>query len=293
MLPKNAHEPLKKGEKYTPFVADSKRHKQISAYSVILGFFAVILFTGASAFLGVKIAQVPEASMTVALLAMALSRIIGRQNAILENVIIQSIASVATGVGAGAIFVLPAIYILQLEMATFLQMFLACGIGSVLAVILTTLLRNYYVAKQHGVYPYPEATVAAETLAAGDQEEGSGMKLIGVGLIFGAVIDFCNYYLGLWKCVFSTSFLPFFDKLASNAKLVVNYDVSAAVIGMGYIMGLRFALIICISSLSSDISCSCLLLPISTIFFFHLFHRPYWPKVISPQCSPMTFLRSM
>lgn len=248
VLHENAFRKLKPGEKYEPYVPENKGWRQISPYSLIFGFLALIAFTGASVFLGVKIAQVPEAGMSVCLLAMVLTILLKRKGAILENVIVQCIAATATGV-ACLIFVMPATYILGLPNPTFWQMFVPTTIGTILAILFTVLVRNYYVAVTHGLYPFPEATAAAKTLVAAESTTGKEVRLIGLGLLFGGIIDLLNNYFGLWKSTFSTALLPVLEKVASKAKLVFSYETSAAVFGMGYIIGLRYALIICATSL--------------------------------------------
>jgi putative OPT family oligopeptide transporter len=246
-LPENAHRKLKPAEEYVPVIPDSSGFKQLSFYSIVFGFLMLIVFSGASVFLGVKIAQVPEAGMSVALFAMVFSMLIRRTKPLLENVIVQCIASVATGV-ACLIFVFPAVYILGLPEPSLVATLVPCAIGGVFAILFTILVRKYYVSDMHGEYPYPEATAAASTLSAGQSAGGGEVKLIGLGLLFGGVIDMANNFFGAWKGVFSTQFLPLLDKVAEKTKLVFAYDTSAAVFGMGYIIGLRYGSIICATS---------------------------------------------
>ncbi|MFA6296805.1 MAG: OPT/YSL family transporter [Patescibacteria group bacterium] len=249
-LPDNWKRKLNNGEKYVPVVSNNSSWRQSSSYAVILGFFMVVIFTGASAFLGVKIAQVPEASMTVALVAVALAKILKRNNSLLENVIIQSMASVSTGVAAGALFVLPAIYILELEisnvMMMFLQMFLAVGLGAFIGLLLMILLKRYYVVEQHGEYEFPEATATTEILVSG-VSSGAESRAIWISLLVGYLVDFGNNYFGFWKSIFQTSYMPVLKGVAEKGKLLFNYDTSLAILGMGYLVGIRFALYMCVA----------------------------------------------
>lgn len=258
-LSENACRPLKPGERYVPVVPDSTGWKQVSPYSLVFGFLALVIFSGASVFLGVKIAQVPEAAISVCLLAMLFVKLVGRGKSLLENVIVQCIASASTGV-ACVIFVFPAVYILHLPDPGFWPTVAACVLGATFALLFTVLVRKYYVSDLHGAYPFPEATAGAQMLLAGetgpeekdDPEEGrklrKGVRLVVLGVSFGFLIDMANNYLGAWRGSFSTHLLPFFDKVAQKAKLLLTYETSAAVFGMGYIIGWRYSVIICITS---------------------------------------------
>lgn len=250
-LPENAYRELKPGEKYIPLVPADQMIKQMTFRSVFLGIIMTILFSGAAAFLGLKIAQVFEAAIPIAILAIGFGMIPRRKSTILENVIIQSIGGTSGHIVAGAIFTLPALYILGLDKLTnFLQIFVVLTLGGVLGLMFLIPLRRFFVSDMHGKYPFPEATAITEVLVAGEKG-GSQAKVLAVAGIIGGIYDFLAMSLNAWAETFTTSIIPFFSTLTEKARMVFSINTGAAVMGLGYIVGLRYATIIACGSLLS------------------------------------------
>ena len=245
-LPENAYTELNPGEEYTPVMPPHVRVPEVSFYSVLTGLIMAIIFSAAAAYLGLKIGQVFEAAIPIAIIAVGLSAATKRKNALGENVIIQSIGSTSGAVVAGAIFTIPALYILNLN-AEFYKIFLASLFGGVLGILFLIPFRKYFVKDMHGKYPFPEATATTEILVAGEKG-GNQAKVLIVSGIIGGLYDFIVASVGLWNEVFSTRVFPLGEKLADKAKIVFRLDVGAAVMGLGYIIGLRYAAIICAGS---------------------------------------------
>ncbi|MBN2070264.1 MAG: oligopeptide transporter, OPT family [Candidatus Krumholzibacteriota bacterium] len=248
-LPENAYKVLKPGEEYTPYIPAGKIIPEITVRSVLIGLFMAVIFTAAAAFLGLKVGQVFEAAIPIAILAVGLSGIFKRRNTILENVIIQSIGSASGVVVAGMIFTLPALFILDLELK-FYQTFLAALLGGFLGILFLIPLRRYFVREQHGHLPFPEGTAITEVIVTG---EGGGdqAKVLLVAAIIGGIYDFCIGTFGLWSEVISTRVIPALATVADKAKLVVKVNAGAAVVGLGYIIGLRYGTIIAAGSFLS------------------------------------------
>ncbi len=245
-LPENAYTELKPGEEYTPVMPPNKQVPEVSFYSVLTGLIMAIIFSAAAAYLGLKIGQVFEAAIPIAIIAVGLSASTKRKNALGENVIIQSIGSTSGAVVAGAIFTIPALYILHLN-AEFYKIFLASLFGGVLGILFLIPFRKYFVKDMHGKYPFPEATATTEILVAGEKGGSQAAVLIASGII-GGLYDFIVASVGLWNEVFSSRVFPFGERIADKAKLVFRMDIGAAVMGLGYIIGLRYAAIICAGS---------------------------------------------
>lgn len=245
-LPDNAYSELKPGEKYIPIMPENKEVPEINFRSVLWGLLMAILFSGAAAYLGLKIGQVFEAAIPIAIIAVGLSTASKRKNALGENVIIQSIGSTSGAVVAGAIFTIPALYILELEVQ-FFQVFMASLLGGVLGILFLIPFRKYFVAEMHGKFPFPEATATTEVLVAGEKGGGQAKVLIMSGLV-GGIYDFVIATFGWWSETFSTRVLPIGEMLADKMKLVFKINVGAAVMGLGYIVGIKFASIIAAGS---------------------------------------------
>ncbi len=245
-LPENAYTELKPGEEYTPVMPPNVNVPEVSLYSVLTGLIMAIIFSAAAAYLGLKIGQVFEAAIPIAIIAVGLSASTKRKNALGENVIIQSIGSTSGAVVAGAIFTIPALYILHLN-AEFYKIFLASLFGGVLGILFLIPFRKYFVKDMHGKYPFPEATATTEILVAGEKGGNQAAVLVVSGII-GGLYDFIVASVGLWNEVFSSRVFPFGEKIADKAKIVFRMDVGAAVMGLGYIIGLRYAAIICAGS---------------------------------------------
>jgi len=241
-LPENAYRPLKDGEEYMPVVPVDAPLPEITSYSLFWGLFYAVLFSAAAAYLGLKIGQVFEAAIPIAILAVGFSYVTKRKNALSENVIIQSIGSASGVIVAGAIFTIPGLYILGLE-ATFIQIFLASLFGGILGVLFLIPFRRYFVKDMHGEFPFPEATATTEVLVAGETG-GEQAKILVSAAIFGGLYDFCVSGFGFWKEVVSTRVFDWGRQLADSVKLELNMNIGAAVTGLGYIIGLKYSLII-------------------------------------------------
>ncbi len=248
-LPANAYQVLESGEKYIPYVPTEKTIPEITTRSVTLGLLMAVLFTAAAAYLGLKIGQVFEAAIPISILAVGFGGLFARRSTILENVIIQSIGSASGVVVAGMIFTLPAIFILDLELKYY-QTFVAAMLGGFLGILFIVPLRRYLVSEQHGHLPFPEGTAITEVLVTGEAGGEQARVLIKAAVIAG-LYDFCIATFGLWREVISTRVLPPLAVVADKAKLVVKVNAGAAVMGLGYIIGLRYATIIAAGSFLS------------------------------------------
>lgn len=250
-LPENAYAKLKPGEVYTPIVPADSTIPEITFRSVFIGIIMAILFSGAAAFLGLKIAQVFEAAIPIAILAVGLGSIFRRKSTILENVIIQSIGAASGLVVAGAIFTLPALFILGLDQHTnIFQLFMAAVLGGVLGVVFLVPLRRYFCSDMHGKLPFPEATATTEVLVAG-AKGGRQAKVLAVAAIIGGAYDFISIAMRGWAEEFSTGMVGIFAPLTEKVKAVLSINTGAAVMGLGYIVGLRYATIIACGSFLS------------------------------------------
>ena len=249
-LPENAYRPLKDGEKYIPYVPASFMGPEITIRSVTWGILLAAIFTASSAYLGLKIGQVFEAAIPIAIIAVGLGGLYARKNTILENVIIQSIGAASGMVVAGAIFTVPALYIIPNLTTSFWQIFIASLFGGFLGVVFIVPLRKYFVADQHGLLPFPEATAINEVLVTGEQGGNQAKTLIFASLV-GGIYDFAIATFEMWSEVISTRVVPLGAVLAEKAKIVVKVNAGAAVMGLGYIIGIRYASIIVAGSFIS------------------------------------------
>lgn len=250
-LPSNAYTELKPGESYVPIVPASMASPEVTTRSAVIGILMAILFSGAAAFLGLKVAQVFEAAIPIAILAVGLGLVFRRKSTILENVIIQSIGAASGLVVAGAIFTLPALYILGLDAQVRLsQLFVVALLGGILGVVFLVPLRRYFVADMHGKLPFPEATATTEVLVAG-AKGGAQAKVLAVAAAIGGIYDFLSIAMRAWVEDFSTAMIPLFAPLTHRAKAVFSINTGAAVLGLGYIVGLRYAMIIACGSFLS------------------------------------------
>lgn len=249
-LPENAYTPLKEGEKYIPYVPAEKIIPEVTKRSVFWGLFMSLLFTASAAYLGLKIGQVFEAAIPIAILAVGLGALYKRKSTISENVIIQSIGAASGVVVAGAIFTLPALYILNLK-PTFFQIFLSSFLGGCLGILFLIPLRRYFCKEQHGLLPFPEATATTEILVTGDAEGSSQAKTLLFSAIIGGIYDFLVTGFNLWKEVISTRMVPIGVTIQEKLRLVAKINTLSAVLGLGYIVGLRYSAIICAGSFVS------------------------------------------
>lgn len=248
-LPENAYTELKPGEEYKPIMSPDKAYPEINLRSVLTGLLMAVIFSAAAAYLGLKIGQVFEAAIPIAIIAVGLSSATKRKNALGENVIIQSIGASSGVIVAGAIFTLPALYILNLE-AQFYQVFLSSLLGGFLGILFLIPFRKYFVSDMHGKYPFPEATATTEVLVSGEKG-GSQARLLLVAGLIGGLYDFIIATFGWWSEVFTTRVIPAGEMIADKFKIVFKMNVGAAVMGLGYIIGLKYAAIICAGSFVS------------------------------------------
>ena len=252
-LPENAFRPLKEGEKYRPLMSPDKEYPEVNLWSVTWGIAMAILFSAASAYLGLKVGQVFEAAIPIAIIAVGVSGAAKRKGALGENIIIQSIGACSGVIVAGAIFTLPALYILQEkypEMTIdFMQMFISSLLGGILGILFLIPFRKYFVSEKHGEYPFPEATASTQVLVSGEKGGNQAKPLLIAGLI-GGLYDFIVGTFGWWNENFTTRVCGWGELLADKAKIVLKINKGAAVLGLGYIIGLKYAAIICAGSLA-------------------------------------------
>ena len=250
-LPENASRPLKPGEKYEPILPGNKSFPEVTPYSVTLGVVMAIIFSAAAAYLGLKVGQVFEAAIPIAIIAVGLSTALRRKNALGENVIIQSIGASSGVIVAGAIFTLPALYILQAKYpeitVSFMQVFMSSLLGGCLGILFLIPFRKYFVQEKHGEYPFPEATATTQVLVSGEQGGSQAKPLLWAAGI-GGLYDFVVSTFGLWTESLSTRMTGWGELIATKLKLVFSINTSAAVLGLGYIIGLKYAAIICAGS---------------------------------------------
>lgn len=252
-LPENAFRPLKPGEKYEPLMSPDKTYPEVNLWSVTWGIVMAVIFSAAAAYLGLKVGQVFEAAIPIAIIAVGVSSATKRKGALGENVIIQSIGACSGVIVAGAIFTLPALYILQEKYpemtVNFMQMFISSLLGGVLGILFLIPFRKYFVKDKHGEYPFPEATASTQVLVSGEKGGDQAKPLLMAGLI-GGLYDFIVGTLGWWNENFTSRVCGWGETLAEKAKLVFKINTGAAVLGLGYIVGLKYAAIICAGSLT-------------------------------------------
>ena len=252
-LPENAFRELKPGEVYNPLMSPGKTYPEVNLWSVLWGICMAVLFSAAAAYLGLKVGQVFEAAIPIAIIAVGLSTAAKRKNSLGENVIIQSIGASSGVIVAGAIFTLPALYILQERYpaevtVTFAQVFISSLLGGILGILFLIPFRKYFVSDMHGKYPFPEATATTQILVSGQKGGDQAKPLLTAGLV-GGLYDFITATFGLWNENFTTRVCQWGELLAHKAKLVFKVNTGAAVLGLGYIVGLKYAAIICFGSL--------------------------------------------
>ena len=245
-LPDNAYRELKPGEVYKPIMPANSKPREVTTYSVVFGIIMAIVFSAAAAYLGLKVGQVFEAAIPIAIIAVGCGNLMKKNNMLGQNVIIQSIGA-SSGVSvAGAIFTLPALYILGLD-AKFYQIFLSSLLGGLLGILMLIPFRKYFVKDMHGKYPFPEATATTEVLVSGEKK-GNQAKLLAVSGLVGGLYDFFISTFGWWTETISTRIMGWGEMLAEKTKLVFKVNTGAAVLGLGYIVGLKYAAIICAGS---------------------------------------------
>ena len=245
-LPDNAYRELKPGEEYVPMMPADAKPKEVTPYSVTMGLLMAVLFSAAAAYLGLRIGQVFEAAIPIAIIAVGVGNMLGKKNMLGQNVIIQSIGASSGIIVAGAIFTLPALYILGLETA-FYKVFLSSVLGGILGIVLLIPFRKYFVKEMHGKYPFPEATATTEVLVSGEKG-GNQAKLLAVAGLVGGLYDFAASTFGLWTEEISTRMTAWGTLCADKFKTLLKVNTSAAVLGLGYIIGLKYSAIIAAGS---------------------------------------------
>ncbi len=250
-LPENAYRELKEGEVYKPLMSADKQYREVTPWSVFWGLVMAVIFSAAAAYLGLKVGQVFEAAIPIAIIAVGLSGTFKRKNALGENVIIQSIGASSGVIVAGAIFTLPALYILQDKYpdiaVNFFDVFMSSLLGGILGILLLIPFRKYFVSDMHGKYPFPEATATTQVLVSGEKGGNQAKPLILAGLV-GGLYDFAIATFGWWSETITTRMVGVGEMLADKAKIVFKVNSGAAVLGLGYIIGLKYAMIICAGS---------------------------------------------
>ena len=250
-LPENAFRELQKGEEYEPMMPAEGSPREVNLWSVCWGILMAVIFSAAAAYLGLKVGQVFEAAIPITIIAVGVSSATRRKNALGENVIIQSIGACSGVIVAGAIFTLPALYILQAKYpemtVNFLEVFFASLLGGILGILFLIPFRKYFVKEMHGKYPFPEATAGTQVLVSGEKGGDQAKPLMIAGLL-GGLYDFVVATFGLWHENFTSRALLWGDTVAEKAKLVLKCNTGAAILGMGYIVGLKYAFIICCGS---------------------------------------------
>lgn len=246
-LPENAFTELKPGEEYVPPMRPDKTYPEATGYSVSMGLIMAVIFSAAAAYLGLKVGQVFEAAIPIAIIAAGIAGVTKRKNSLGENVIIQSIGAASGIVVAGAIFTLPALYILQAKYpeitVNFLEVFLSSLLGGLLGILFFIPFRKYFVKDMHGKFPFPEATATTQVLISGQKGGSQAKPLLMAGLV-GGLYDFFLSTFGWWKEVLSTQAIPALQTFTHNTKMMFSINTDSAVLGLGYIVGLRYAFII-------------------------------------------------
>lgn len=249
-LPENAYLPLAPGQVYQPIVPAAVDVPQATWRAVGWGVFLCVIFTVASAYSGLKVGQVMEAAIPISILAIGLARVYSRRSTLLENVIITGVGGVSGSVVAGAIFTLPALYILQLNPHPVQTIFI-CLAGGVMGTLFLIPLRRYFVREMHGQFPYPEATAITEVLVTGEKG-GSQARLLLQATFLAGIYDFFVTTFQVWKEYVDFRFVPVVEAVATRAKVVFNFDAIAFILGLGYVMGLRSSMVLCAGGVLSN-----------------------------------------
>lgn len=252
-FPDNAFRPLKEGEEYEPLMKPNKQYREVTPWSIVWGLLMAVIFSAATAYLGLKVGQVFEAAIPITIIAVGVSGATHRKDPLGENIIIQSIGACSGMIVAGAIFTLPALYILQHKYpeltVNFLQVFLSSVLGGILGILFLIPFRKYFVKDMHGKYPFPEATASTQVLISGERSGSQAKPLLVAGIV-GGLFDFAVAAFGAWNENFTSRCCELGTTIADKAKFVFSINTSAALLGMGYIVGLKYAAIICFGSIA-------------------------------------------
>jgi putative OPT family oligopeptide transporter len=272
-LPENAYQPLKPGETYQPIVPAEAKTPELTWRSISWGVFFCVIFTVASAYSGLKVGQAMEAAIPISILAIGLARVFQRRSSLLENVIVTGIGAASAPVVAGAIFTLPALYILHLDPRPVETIFI-CLAGGCLGVLFLIPLRRYFVREMHGQFPYPEATAITEVLVTGEKG-GSQAALLLQATAIGGVYDFFASTFHVWKEYVNFQFVPVIHSLADRARMVFSFDAIGFILGLGYVMGLRTSLVFCAGGVLSNF----VLVPLVWFLGSHM-NTPVYPGTV-------------
>ncbi len=242
-LPENAYKPLHDGELYLPIAPASAELPELTSRSIFWGVLFCVIFTVASAYSTLKVGQGMEAAIPISILTIGLARLYPRRSSLLENVIITGMGGASAAVVAGAVFTLPALYALHLDPHPVQTIFI-CLAGGCLGIVFLIPLRRYFVREMHGKFPFPEATAITEVLVTGEKG-GSQAKLLLQATVVAAIYDFFVTTFHVWKEYLNFQFVPIVRSLAERSRMVFNFDAVGFILGLGYVMGLRVALIFC------------------------------------------------
>lgn len=250
-LPENAFRELAADEQYSPVMHPAHDQREVTPYSVGMGLLMAVIFSAAAAYLGLKVGQVFEAAIPIAIIAVGLSNALGKKNPLGQNVIIQSIGACSGVIVAGAIFTLPALFILQAKypdiVVKFYQIFLSSLLGGFLGILFFIPFRRYFVKDMHGKYPFPEATATTQVLISSQAkgaESGSQAKTLVVASLIGGIYDYVVATFGWWAETVTSLASSAGQALAEKTKLVLSCNTGAALLGLGYIVGLKYAFVI-------------------------------------------------
>lgn len=248
-LPPEAYRQLGDGEKYHPIVPAGETTFEVTLRSVAIGLVMAMIFSLASAYLALKTGQGMEAAIPIAILAIGLANLFARKSTILENVILQSIGAASSAVVAGAVFTIPALYMLDVEVS-FWHIFLTAFFGGCLGVLFLIPLRDYLMVKEHGKLPFPEAMATTEILVAG---ESAGQQAVTL-LASAAVAFFYDLFIltfGFWKEIISFHVIGVGRWIEDRFSMAMRIDGLSAIVGLGYIVGIKYASIIAAGSFLS------------------------------------------
>ena len=251
-LPENAFRELGADEPYRPVMHPARDYREVTPYSVGMGLLLAVIFSAAAAYLGLKVGQVFEAAIPIAIIAVGLSGALKKKDPLGQNVIIQSIGACSGVIVAGAIFTLPALYILQAThpeiTVNFIQIFLSSLLGGVLGIVFFIPFRKYFVKDMHGKYPFPEATATTQVLVsgqgAGEKSSGGQAKTLVIASLIGGIYDYIVATFGWWADTVTTVATQWGQTIAAKTKLVISCNTGAALLGLGYIVGLKYAFVI-------------------------------------------------
>jgi len=273
-LPENAYRPLKMGETYPPIVPAESRVPELTPRAIIWGVVFCVIFTVASAYSTLKVGQGMEAAIPISILAIGLARMYPRRSTVLENVIITGMGGASAAVVAGAVFTVPALYALHLDPHPVQTIFI-CLAGGCLGTLFLIPLRRYFVREMHGKFPFPEATAITEVLVTGEKG-GSQARLLLQATVIAAVYDFFVTTFHVWKEYLNFQFLPAVRALADRGRMVFNFDAVGFILGLGYVMGLRVAMIFC----AGGILVNFVLVPMIWFFGSHMGDVTVYPATI-------------